>query len=90
MNAWVSIIANLVIGTLLIGGGLRLLKEYKRAAFYDPESVLTLEVMMSILKRGGGPGVLAFTVILIGAMLAATGIYTILLIIYFDYVKPIL
>ena len=63
------------LGILLAIGAMFLLGEYRRLFMEDPRAVLSVEVLMAIISRSGGPGYFA-AFILAGALInLAVGFY---------------
>ena len=63
------------LGILLAIGAMFLLGEYRRLFMEDPRAVLSVEVLMAIISRSGGPGYFA-AFILAGALInLAVGLY---------------
>jgi hypothetical protein len=60
-------------GALFIWASLLLLGEYRRAFMASPMSVMSLDVLLSILRCGGTPGTIAFLGLIVGALFLAGG-----------------
>lgn len=50
---------NFALGIALAVGGIALLSEYRRLFMEDPRTVMSVEVLMAIISRSGGPGYFA-------------------------------
>ena len=72
LNEWWTGFAVMAGGALFIGLSLRLLGEYRRAFLASPMSVMSLDVLLSIL-RCGAPGVIAIFGLFGGALFLASG-----------------
>jgi hypothetical protein len=73
LEVWLMPFAMFGMGVLVMFMALTLFSEYRKAFMADPMSVMTLEVFIAALHRGG-PGYLAVVSLLGGAMLAASGV----------------
>jgi hypothetical protein len=62
------------IGCLLGIAGLILLGQYRSVFFQNPRAVMSLEVLLQVLRRGG-PGYLAALCLLCALWFIAAGIY---------------
>jgi hypothetical protein len=69
----------LVAGLLLLSMAWWLLVEYRKAFFTDPVSVMSIEVLASILRMGG-PGYLAILTLISGWLMAVGGVFALLFI----------
>jgi len=73
-----SPLINIGVGLLLAVGALALLGEYRRLFMEDPGAVMSVEVLMAIISRSGGPGYFA-AFLLAGALLNfAWGFYSLI------------
>lgn len=69
------LIGCLLGGALLVGLSLLLLRDYRKAFFADPRSVMSFEVLAEILGGGGGgPGYTAVFAFFIGCWLLFVGL----------------
>ena len=76
MNEVIRLIAgSAVLGVLLLGAGVVLLREYRRSFLRDCRSVMSAEVLLHLLKYGSGPGYLALAAIAAGVWFVGTAIY---------------
>jgi len=63
----------ITFGAVVVGVGLILLGEYRRAFFRDPRAVMTLEVFTRA-GGGAGPGYLAMLLLLVGTVFILMGL----------------
>jgi hypothetical protein len=73
VSGWHIPLGLIALGTLFVGLALALLSEYRRAFFADPSSVMSIEVLLSILRLGG-PGYLAMVAIVAGVPMLFGGL----------------
>jgi hypothetical protein len=73
-----SPLTNIGVGVLLAIAAFALLTEYRRLFMQDPRAVMSVEVLMTIIARSGGPGYFA-ALLLAGALLnLAWGFYSLI------------
>jgi hypothetical protein len=71
-------LTNIGLGLLLAVGALALLREYRELFMRDPRAVMSVEVLMAIISRGGGPGYFA-AFLLAGALISLVwGLYVLI------------
>lgn len=73
MEIWWLPFAMFAMGVLVMFMGLTLFEEYRKAFIADPIAVMTLDVFLAAMHRGG-PAFLAVIALLGGATLAASGV----------------
>jgi hypothetical protein len=73
MGIWLMPFAMLGMGMLAMFLALTLFSEYRKAFMADPLAVMTLDVFLAAMHRGG-PAFLAVLALIGGALLAASGV----------------
>jgi hypothetical protein len=73
MEIWLMPFAMFGMGTLMMFLALTLFGEYRKAFMANPIAVMTLDVFLAAMQRGG-PAFLAVVALFGGAMLAASGV----------------
>lgn len=73
MEMWLVAFAMLAMGLLVMTLALTLFGEYRKAFMANPMAVMTLDVLLAAMHRGG-PALLAVIALFGGAMLAASGV----------------
>ena len=73
MGIWLMPFAMCGMGMLVMFLALTLFSEYRKAFMANPLAVMTLDVFLAAMHRGG-PAFLAVVALIGGAMLAASGV----------------
>jgi hypothetical protein len=73
VSEWQIPLGLIALGALFVGLAWALLAEYRRAFFADPQSVMSIEVLLNILKLGG-PGYLAMLALVAGLPMLLGGL----------------
>jgi len=73
MEIWLMAFAIFAMGMLVMFLALILFGEYRKAFMANPMAVMTLDVFLAVMHRGG-PAFLAVVALFGGAMLAASGV----------------
>jgi hypothetical protein len=73
MEIWLLPFAMFGMGMLVMFLALTLFSEYRKAFMANPLAVMTLDVFLAAMQRGG-PAFLAVVALFGGAMLAASGV----------------
>jgi len=71
------------MGMLVMFLALTLFSEYRKAFMANPLAVMTLDVLLAALHRGG-PAFLAVVALIGGAMLAASGVILLLFLVLYE------
>lgn len=72
-SGWHIPLGLIALGALFLGLAWALIAEYRRAFFTDPQSVMSIEVLLNILKLGG-PGYLAMLAVVAGLPMLLGGL----------------
>ena len=73
MEIWLLPFAMFGMGTLVMFLALTVFGEYRKAFLADPMAVMTMDVFLAAMNRGG-PVLLAVLALVGGAMLSASGV----------------
>jgi hypothetical protein len=83
MEIWLMPFAMFGMGMLVMFLALTLFSEYRKVFMANPLAVMTLDVLLAALHRGG-PAFLAVVALIGGAMLAASGVILLLFLVLYE------
>jgi hypothetical protein len=83
MEIWLMACAIFAMGMLVMFLALTLFGEYRKAFMADPMAVMTLDVFLAAMHRGG-PAFLAVVALFGGAMLAASGVILLIFLLLYE------
>src|SRR5688500_19325820 len=83
MEIWLLPFAMFGMGMFVMFLALTLFSEYRKAFMADPMAVMTLDVFLAAMQRGG-PAVIAVIARFGGAMLAASGVVLLVALVLYE------
>jgi hypothetical protein len=83
MEIWLLPFAMFGMGTFVMFLALTLFSEYRKAFMADPMAVMTLDIFLAAMHRGG-PAFLAVAALFGGAMLAASGVILLVFLVLYE------
>jgi hypothetical protein len=83
MEIWLMPFAMFGMGMLVMFLALTLFSEYRKAFMENPMAVMTLDVFLAAMHRGG-PAFLAVVALFGGAMLAASGVILLVFLLIYE------
>jgi hypothetical protein len=83
MEIWLMPLAMFGMGVLVMLLALTLFSEYRKAFMANPLAVMTLDVLLAAMHRGG-PAFLAVVALFGGAMLAASGLMLLVFLLLYE------
>jgi hypothetical protein len=83
MEIWLMPFAMFGMGILVMFLALTLFSEYRKAFMANPMAVMTLDVFLAAMHRGG-PALLAVVALFGGAMLAASGVILLVALVLYE------
>jgi len=83
MEIWLLPFAMFGTGMFVMFLALALFTEYRKAFMANPMAVMTLDIFLAAMQRGG-PAVLAVVALFGGAMLAASGVILLVFLVLYE------
>ena len=80
---WLMPFAMFGMGMLVMFLALTLFEEYRKAFMADPMFIMTMDVFLAVMQRGG-PAWLAFIALIGGAMLSASGVFLLFGLLFYE------
>src|SRR5688500_20277740 len=88
MEIWLLPFAMFGMGMFVMFLALTLFSEYRKAFMADPMAVMTLDVFLAAMRRGG-PAVIAVIALFGGAMLAASAAVLVAALVLYEMAHPL-